>query len=323
MAAVPASPQPGQPAASSPTTAGPVAAAPVAAPASPAAAKPTASPSAACQYGPSRRLADAQDRAIKEASALVASQRWPGVYWTLNDSGNAPSVYAIDEKGNNRGTFRIDGAENEDWEAMQVGPGKDGSPALYIGDIGDNNRKRKEITVYRVPEPEPFAVGAKTNNGRAGATETFTMSYPDGAHDAETLLVHPKTGETLIVTKETLGRANVYRLPKPLDSRKKMTLERVAELDMGSWGTRVDVVNDGTVAPDARRATIRTYGSVLEFDVPENATLASIWNQRPRVARMDDGVQAESVTYRPDGKALISIGEGMPAQMYELRWECG
>jgi hypothetical protein len=232
-------------------------------------------------------------------------------------------VYAIVEKGNNRGTFRISDAENEDWEAMQLGPGKDGSPALYIGDIGDNNRKRREITIYRVAEPEPIPAGAKTNNGRAGATETFTMSYPDGAHDAEALLVHPKTGETLIVTKESLGRANVYRLPLPLDSRKKMTLERVAELDMGSWGTRVDVVNDGTVAPDARRATIRTYGSALEFDVPENAPLASIWNQRPRVARMDDGVQAESVTYRPDGKALISIGEGMPAQMYELRWECG
>ena len=253
----------------------------------------------------------------------MASQRFPGVYWTLNDSGNAPSVYALDEKGSNRGTFRIDDAENEDWEAMQLGPGKDGKPALYIGDIGDNDRKRKEITIYRVPEPEPFTVGAKPNTERVNGTETFTMSYPDGAHDAEALLVHPATGEVLIVTKESLGRANVYRLPLPLDARKKMSLALVTQLDMSNWGARVDLVNDATVAADARRVTIRTYGSILEFAVPEGATLASIWNQRPRVARMDDGVQAESITYRVDGKALISIGEGVPAQMYETRWACG
>lgn len=254
---------------------------------------------------------------------MVASQRWPGVYWTLNDSGNSPNLYAVDEKGANRGTFRVDDADNEDWEALALGPGKDGGPALYIGDIGDNDRRRKEIVVYRVPEPEPFGAGARNNSGRISNVETFTFSYPNGAHDAEALLVHPKTGELLIVTKDTIGRATVYRAPQPLDSRKKMTLEHIGNLDLAGHGIKLDVVDDGAVAPDASRVTIRTYGSALEYDLPPNAQLASIWKQTPRVLKLDDGPQSEGITYRADGKALITIGEGTPAAMYQTLWQCG
>jgi hypothetical protein len=115
----PASTAPAQPAptrAGAPPTAAPagpaspVAASPPAPTASPAAsaASPAAAPTPlpfACSYGPTRRIAEAQDKAIKEASALVASQRWPGVYWTLNVSGSSPTLYALDEEGRERGTF--------------------------------------------------------------------------------------------------------------------------------------------------------------------------------------------------------------------------
>ena len=50
----------------------------------------------------------------------------PGIYWTLNDSGNDPLMFAFDEQGRSRGTFSVDGADNFDWESMQLGPGRDG-----------------------------------------------------------------------------------------------------------------------------------------------------------------------------------------------------
>jgi hypothetical protein len=332
MAPVPAAPQavpatsasPAQPAAAQPSLpssailGSPVAVAPVASPSSVGAGSPNA-----CRYAPSRRLAEAQDRAIREASALVASQRWPGIYWTVNDSGNSPTLYALDEQGRNRGSFRVQDADNEDWEAMQLGPGRDGKPALYIGDIGDNDRKRKEVVVYRVPEPEPAAGGAKPTSGRTADAEAFTLAYADGPRDAETLIVHPATGELLVLTKESIGRAGVYRLASPLEQRKRLTLERIGTFDMAPAGVKLDVVTDGSVAPDGRRLAIRTYGSVLEFDLGPNTTLASVWGGQPRVARLDDGVQAESLTYRADGKALISISEGQPAPLFETVWQCG
>jgi hypothetical protein len=314
----PASPAAGAPAAASPNAPSQTTAPDAAGSPPPAAA---ASP-AACRYAQTRRLAEVQDRAIKEGSALAASQRWPGVYWTLNDSGNPPIVFAVDEQGRARGTFQVDKAENVDWEALQVGPGRDGGSALYVGDIGDNDGRRRELAIYRVPEPEPAAAGARAANGRTAPAETFKIMYPAGARDAEALLVHPTTGEILIVTKEIVGRAVVFRLPLPLDSRRTVTLERIADLDLARFGVRADVVTDAAVSPDGRRVTVRTYGSGLEYDVPEGAPLASIWGQTPRVFRIDDPPQGEGISYRTDGSALLSIGEGLPAYLYLTPWAC-
>ncbi len=277
---------------------------------------------ASCRYGPTQRMAEAQDRAIKEASALVASQRWPGVYWTLNDSGNAASVFALDEQGRARGTFRVEDAENDDWETMQLGPGRDGGAALYVGDTGDNDAKRRDITIYRVPEPEPSAAGARAANGRTAEAERFKVTYPSGARDAEALLVHPKTGEMLIVTKESVGRAVVFSVPLPLDARRTVRMEQIASLDLRAMGAGSDLVVDGSVAPDGRRVIIRTYAHALEYDVPDGAPLAGIWGQKPRLASMNDGPQGESITYRADGGALISIGEGVPARLFLTPWTC-
>src|SRR3954454_1554429 len=74
---------------------------------------------AGCAYDPTAPLAKVANPAIREASALVASQQFPGTYWTLNDSKNTPMVFAIDEAGQARGAFQVGGATNIDWEAMQ------------------------------------------------------------------------------------------------------------------------------------------------------------------------------------------------------------
>jgi hypothetical protein len=283
------------------------------------ASAPTPAP---CLYGGSKRLVEVQERALKEASALAASQHYPGVYWTLNDSGNSPTVYAVDEQGRSRGTFRVDDAENVDWESMAVGPGKDGNAALYIGDTGDNDSERRDIVIYRVPEPEPIQAGARNTNGRTDQAEAFKLQYPNGPRDTEALLVHPKTGEILLVTKEVPGRTTVYRVPLPLDSRRTVKLERITEVDMARAGVKIDVVNDAAVSADASRVVIRTYGTALEYDVPAGAALASIWEQVPRASRLTDGPQGEGITYRLDGKALITIGESSPTYLYETARQC-
>ena len=111
-------------------------------------------------------------------------------------------------------------------------------------------------------------------------------------------------------------------MPQPLDSRRTARLERVADVDLSRAGVRADVVVDGAVSADGRRVTIRTYGSALEYDVPEGAALASIWGQTPRVARLNDGPQGEGLTYRADGAALMSIGEDTPAHLFQTPWQC-
>src|SRR5690242_4444205 len=102
-------------------------------------------------FGPPTQIATIKDEAIDESSGLVASRTSPGAYWTHNDSGDGPFIYALDTRGNTLGIFRVPGATNRDWEDISQGPGPQlGRSYLYIGDIGDNDRKRADIVVYRV-----------------------------------------------------------------------------------------------------------------------------------------------------------------------------
>src|SRR5919107_5771213 len=101
------------------------------------------------------QIATLEDRSIKESSGIVASRRNPGLFWTHNDSGGGPLVYAFDRAGRRRGTFRVEGARARDWEDIAAGPGPaEGQSYLYAADIGDNGREREFVVVYRFPEPE-------------------------------------------------------------------------------------------------------------------------------------------------------------------------
>lgn len=260
---------------------------------------------------------------MKEASALVASQKYPGIYWTLNDSGNSAQIYAFDEQGRSRGTFRVDDAENDDWESMQLGPAPGGGFALYIGDTGDNDRKRRELTIYRIPEPEPSTPENRPSTRQTAKAEAFSFRYPGGPRDTETMLVHPKTGEILTVSKEPDGRSVVFRMPQPLDGKKTVQMEQVGNLDLRGLGTRGEsLVTDGSVAADASRLMVRTYTHGIEFDVPPGATLASVWTQAPRIFPLADFPQGEGLAYRTDGSAILTIGEGVPTFLYQNTREC-
>jgi len=67
---------------------------------------------------------------------------------------------------------------------------------------------------------------------------------------------------------------------------------------------------------------LRTYVAALEYDVPEGGALAQIWQQQPRTYPLDDGPQGEGITYRADGKALLTTGESTPAVLYQAEWRC-
>src|ERR1700742_2093879 len=91
-------------------------------------------------YGSPAKLATVKNPAVTESSGLVASRTTPGAYWTHNDSGDGPFIYAFDTRGDSFGTFRVSGAEARDWEDIAAGPGPQPNRSyLYIGDIGDNN----------------------------------------------------------------------------------------------------------------------------------------------------------------------------------------
>ncbi len=277
-------------------------------------------------YGPSTVLGTVTDPVIDESSGLAASRRFPGVLFTHNDSGDEPFVYCLDLQAASCGAWRVTGAEAFDWEDMAAGPGPaGGGPSLYLGDIGDNLDQRTEIVVYRIPEPQPAAgatAGAPSTKAAPGTTppaEILRLRYPDGAHNAEALAVHPTTGDIYIITKDAQS-AGVYKAPAsaPFDPSRLTTLARVGSLRLGTGSRGLELVTGADISPDGRRVAIATYAQGYELALPAGAMFDDIWAERPVPVALGARLQGESIAYRLDGKALLTTSEIVPFQLQQV-----
>jgi hypothetical protein len=254
-----------------------------------------AAPAPQCRpAGATTRVAE-----LREASGIAVSRRVPGRLWAHNDSGE-PVLFALDARGSVTGRLRLTGAAVEDWEAVAVGPCPGGS-CVYVGDIGDNDAARARITVYRVPEPPAGTVDSAQVNG------VFHATYPDGAHDAEALLITPD-GTMFVVTKGDTGPVAVYRFPRTLTTGATVRLERVgAPREAGRPG-RDDRITDGSVSPDGTWTVLRTTGRLSFYRT--TALLAGQWREERRIGLKDIGEpQGEGVAFGADNSIYVA-GEG-------------
>jgi hypothetical protein len=231
---------------------------------------------------------------LSEGSGLAASRKTPGWFWSHNDSG-APVLFALDAEGRVAGRVRLSGATVDNWEAVAVGPCPSGS-CVYVADIGDNDAERKQITIYRIPEP----VDAK---GPVQVTDVFHAVYPDGAHDAEALLISGD-GRLHIVTKGDTGPVSLYRFPTELASGTTMRLERVGEPRPSDVKDRI---TDGAVSPDGRWVVLRSVQTLTFYRAAD--FFAGNWREAGRVALTLGEPQGEGVTFG-DENALYLVSEG-------------
>ena len=88
-------------------------------------------------YAPASRVCALADARITESSGLASSSRSDEVFFTHNDSGDEPRVFAVGRNGETLTTLTVPGAANLDWEDIARGPDDHGTSCLYIGDIGD------------------------------------------------------------------------------------------------------------------------------------------------------------------------------------------
>ena len=272
----------------------------------------------ASDYGPPTQLGVLKDSSVRESSGLAASRNVPGLYWTHNDSGDGPFIYAFDTRGVRKGVWRVAGASAYDWEDMAAGPGPvSGKNYLYIGDIGDNQEKRSEITVYRVLEPVLSTQSVvKGKNSLTEPADAISFRYPDGAHDAESLLVHPVTGHLYIVTKVPFANPGIYEAVAPLKPGRTITLVRIGTLEVPSL--LGGMITGGAISPDGRRVAFCDYLQAYEAVLANTkSSFNEIWKRPLTAISLGSRKQGEAITYRLDSKALLATSEGSPMPLLQ------
>jgi len=258
--------------------------------------------------------------ALNEASGIAASARNHGVLWTHND-GSAGRIYAMSTNGARLATYDVNNVD--DLEDVAVGPGPEaGLSYLYIGDIGGSvgtNVTRPDVKIIRVAEP--FVDLAWANNPRSpsfNGRDTFTLLYPDGSYDAETLLVDPLTSDVWVVTKQTnvarFYRANVNALPDDATA----VLEFVREVNF-------DQASAGDISADGSRIILRRENSAVLWNrcdgEPLNTSLVRNSQTIPIIGPPTEQ-NGEGIGFMRDGTGYVTISEGINPAIYFFRSLC-
>lgn len=254
------------------------------------------------------------DPALDEISGLVASHQSPGVFWVHEDSGADGVITALDIDGVTLGTITLDGVNPDDDEDIALGPCGDGAGwCLLLGDIGDNAAARSEVVIRRVPEPYVSLASALFDLDLE--PEELTYTYPEGAQDAEALVVRPD-GSPVVITKRTDGDAWVYTLPADgWDAPALAT--RVAVLPMGTAAGLLDAVTAADLTSDGERLLIRTYTYLRHYDLSSTG-VQGVADAPTREILTGAELQGEAVGWHEDDRSIFHVSEEPNPRIYEL-----
>ena len=219
-------------------------------------------------------------RQLRESSGVAVSREHAGVLWSHNDSGNDPILYAIDIQGRLLTSFEVENASLRDWEDVSLGPCP--TPlsvqrdCLYLGDIGDNQRRRSSYTIHITPEPDPFLADS-TRVGSMAEVRSVDFVYPDEPHDAEAMAV-ASDGDVTIVTKGRNGSVQMFVLThdvvaRAIETRRQVIIESAGSLPIEPAFPLGRVVTGAAYSPSGGTLAVRTYTEIYLFTKHSDGSL--------------------------------------------------
>jgi hypothetical protein len=259
------------------------------------------------------------DPRLAEISGLAVGHRSPSVLYLQNDSGDSARFFALDARtGVVRAECRVPGASNVDWEDLATGPDSAGTPSVWLADVGDNDAVRDEVDIYRVDEPIIGAAMEFTTS----APQRWRLRYPDGPHDAESLVLDPVRHRLYVVTKALLGQSEVFAVPDAPDPARVQPMVQVASVRFGFTGTPGGpnaigqlTATGASMSADGSVLAIRTYTDAYLWPVPRSGVAAALRSSPVRVA-LPAQPQGEGIAI--DGHSLLIDSEQAGSAVYSV-----
>ncbi|MCR6488072.1 esterase-like activity of phytase family protein [Amycolatopsis sp. OK19-0408] len=239
-------------------------------------------------------LCTMKDSRIGELSGLVSDG---SKLYAINDGGTKVQVFVL---GRDCKVQKVLTDKTDPFDVEDLARTPDGT--LWLSDTGDNKKGRLTVALL---EMSP-----------AGKLTLHRLTYPDGQHDTEALIMD-KAGTPYLITKDILGQAQVYRPSGPLGSPGPTNLEKVGTVKIETTDTQGGpvgsigsvLVTGGASTADGSVVALRTYTDAYLYPAPDGDVLAALQRTPVRVPLAGEK-QGESIAFDPDG-TLLSGSEGV------------
>ena len=217
----------------------------------------------------------------------------------ISDGGDAVSVLILDRTC---AVADVRTAAVDPYDPEDLALSADGT--VWVADAGDNDARRSTVALHALRAD--------------GTDDLFRLTYPDGPHDSEALLVAPD-GTPYLVTKEVMGASRVYRPVAALVDGASVGLEHVANVNVTLTGTPGGpvgragqlMVTGGAVSGDGRLIALRTYTDAYLWPLAGSDVPAAL-GQAPVRIPLPASPQGEAISFAADDRGLVIASEGSP-----------
>jgi hypothetical protein len=248
-------------------------------------------------YGAPTTRCEITDERLPELSGLVGVG--DGML-AMNDGGDRVEVYPLDAAC---AVGEVRTADIDPYDPEDLAVGADGT--VWLADTGDNEQKRETVAL----------IGLRPD----GSTTLTRLTYPDGPHDAEALLLAPD-GTPYLVTKEVLGASSVYRPDAPLADGVTLPMTRVLGMGFTLTGTPGGpvgragqlLVTGGAVSADGQRIALRTYTDAYVWPLTDSDVIGALGGSPVRIP-LPDSPQGEAIAFAGNDRDLLVSSEDLPA----------
>jgi hypothetical protein len=220
-----------------------------------------------------------RDTDIIESSGLAVVD---GLVVTTNDSGDSGRVFSVDPVTGK--TVDVTDWADDPTDVEALAP--DGPGAVWVGDIGDNTESRDSVQIAHV------ALGGTGSD----EPEVRDLTYPDGAHDAETLMLDPTTSRLYVASKGALG-GELFEVPESGDG------------ELRALGDVLPLATDGAFLPDGKHFVVRNYAVAAVYAFPSLEKVDQF--------QLPDQPQGEGLAVDADGSLLLS-SEGLHSKVLRV-----
>ena len=236
------------------------------------------------------------DPRLAELSGLVVAG---DTMLAIADGGDRLSVLVLDRSC---AVTDVRTAPVDPYDPEDLARSADGT--IWVADTGDNARNRPTVALHALRSD--------------GSASLYRLTYPDGPHDAEALILAPD-GTPYLVTKEVLGASQVFRPAAALQDGGTVALEQVGTVNLTLTGTPGGpvgragqlLVTGGAVSGDGRLIALRTYTDAYLWPLTGSDVPAAL-KAKPIRLPLPASPQGEAISFGTDDRGVVIASEGSP-----------
>lgn len=236
---------------------------------------------------------------LKEVSGVIYIPNTK-LLWALEDHGNANAIYSIDSNGKIKQTITIENTENIDWEDITTD--KEGN--LYIGDFGNNDNDRKDLSIYKI---DKNALNSVSTN----PVYKISFAYPEqkGFPPKKSEMVYDVEGffefknNFYLFTKNRSkgfdGTAFMYKIPNTPGFHQAVLMG-----EFTTCGTyNYCAITSAAISPDETKVAILTHVKLFLF---ENFQGDDFLNGTKSILELNHFSQKEATSFYDNDRLFIA-----------------